>query len=82
MLKAFVITAAFIGIGASASKADAPGSDPATWRWQVAQILAAQRSAPTSLATVGSLDAGDFEQRYERFSPTGLPVPPVLTNGK
>jgi hypothetical protein len=48
--------------------------DPATWRWQITSILADQiASASRPTATVGALDASAFDQRYERYSPLGLP---------
>jgi hypothetical protein len=73
-----------IGIGGGASYAagvtevaTGPGmDDPSTWRWQVTSILA-QQSDSTSrrVETVGVLDAGAFNQRYERYTPLGLPQP-------
>jgi hypothetical protein len=49
-------------------------ADPSTWRWQVTSILA-QQSASTSRRAqmLGLLDADAFNQRYERYSPLGLP---------
>jgi hypothetical protein len=73
-----------IGIGGGASYAagvtevaTGPGmDDPSTWRWQVTSILA-QQSDSTSrrVETVGVLDADAFNQRYERYTPLGLPQP-------
>jgi hypothetical protein len=50
--------------------------DPSTWRWQVSSILA-QQSLSTSRRSemVGVMDADAFNQRYERYSPLGLPQP-------
>jgi len=50
--------------------------DPSTWRWQVSSILA-QQSLSTSRRSemVGVMDADVFSQRYERYSPLGLPQP-------
>ena len=54
--------------------ADSAVSDPATWRWQVSSILADQSdSAVRPVAAVGELSADAFHQRYERFSPLGIP---------
>ena len=49
--------------------------DLSTWRWHVSSILAAQGDTRTSrgMETVGVLDAEAFNQRYERFTPLGLP---------
>jgi hypothetical protein len=67
-------------IGGSASYAagitevgkDAGVSDPSTWRWHVSSILADQRdSRIESIAAIGTEDA--FDQRYQRYSPLGLP---------
>ena len=57
--------------------ADSAVSDPATWRWQVSSVLADQGdSAVRAVAAVGAVDADAFNQRYERFSPLGLPEKP------
>ena len=70
-------------IGGSASYAagitelgkDPSISDPATWRWHVSSILANQRKATAELvATIGASSPGDSE-RYQRYSPLGLPEP-------
>jgi hypothetical protein len=48
--------------------------DPSTWRWQVTSILAEQSASTSRRAEmVGVLDADAFNQRYERYSPLGLP---------
>ena len=53
---------------------DAAVSDPSTWRWQVTAILADQQSATVRpISTVGAVDADAFAQRYERFTPLGVP---------
>jgi hypothetical protein len=71
-----------IGIGGGASYAagvtevaTGPGmDDPSTWRWQVASILAEQgNTTARRVETVGVLDADAFNQRYERYTPLGLP---------
>jgi hypothetical protein len=71
-----------IGIGGGASYAagvsevaTGPGMDePSTWRWQVTSILAEQSSKTSRpIETAGVLDADAFNQRYERYTPLGLP---------
>jgi hypothetical protein len=71
-----------IGIGGGASfaaglteVATGPGmDDPSTWRWQVTSILAEQsETTARRVETVGVLDADAFNQRYERYTPLGLP---------
>ncbi len=71
-----------IGIGGGAGYAagvtevaTGPGMDePSTWRWQVASILAEQGNTNARrVETVGVLDADAFNQRYERYTPLGLP---------
>jgi hypothetical protein len=71
-----------IGIGGGASfaagvteVATGPGMDePSTWRWQVTSILAEQSDTTARrVETVGVLDADAFNQRYERYTPLGLP---------
>jgi hypothetical protein len=48
--------------------------DPSTWRWQVTSILAEQSDiAAHRVQTVGALDADAFNQRYERYTPLGMP---------
>jgi hypothetical protein len=70
-------------IGGSASYAagitelgkDPSISDPATWRWHVSSILANQQKATAEfVATIGASSPGDLE-RYQRYSPLGLPEP-------
>jgi hypothetical protein len=82
MLKPFVMSVAFMGLGASAVGLDGSDSSPATWRWQVSQILDAQRSSSEVTANVGALDARSFDQRYERYSTVGLPEPTLRSNPK
>jgi hypothetical protein len=80
MRKSLILVLIAIGGGASYAAgvtevATGPSMDaPATWRWQVTSILA-QQSASTSrrAETVGILDPDAFNQRYERYSPLGLP---------
>jgi hypothetical protein len=48
--------------------------DPSTWRWQVTSILAEQSDTTARrVQTAGVLDADVFNQRYERFTPLGMP---------
>ena len=48
--------------------------DSSTWRWHVSSILAAQGDgSPQDMETVGVLGAQAFNQRYERYTPLGLP---------
>ena len=80
MRKSLVLALVAIGGGASYAAgvtevATGPSLDnPSTWRWQVSSILA-QQSDSTSrrVETVGILDADAFNQRYERYTPLGLP---------
>lgn len=71
-------------IGGSASYAagiteignDPGNSDPAIWRWHVSSILADQQKlSAESVASIGSSLPSDFDQRYQRYSPLGLPEP-------
>jgi hypothetical protein len=80
MRKSLVLALTAIGGGASyaagiTEAATGPSmDDPSTWRWQVTSILA-QQSDTTSrrTETVGVFDADAFNQRYERYTPLGLP---------
>jgi hypothetical protein len=80
MRKSLILVVTAIGGGASYAAgvtevATGPSMDePSTWRWQVTSILA-QQSASTSRRAemLGVLDADEFNQRYERYSPLGLP---------
>ncbi len=48
--------------------------EPSTWRWRVTSILAQQSdTALRGAETIGILDADAFNQRYERYTPWGLP---------
>jgi len=79
MLKPFVMSVALTGLGVSAVGADGQNSNPAIWRWHVTQIMAVQRAESESLPIV---DARAFDQRYERYSPVGLPEPSMRANVK
>jgi len=80
MRKSLILVLVAIGGGASYAAgvtevATGPiMDDPSTWRWQVSSILAGQSdTASRPIATVGALDADSFDQRYERYTPLGLP---------
>ena len=81
MRKSLILPLIAIGGGASYAAgvtevATGPGrDDPSTWRWQVTSILGRSRAIPTSrrVEAVGVLDADVFNQRYERYTPLGLP---------
>ena len=80
MRKSLIVVLSVVGGGASYAAgvtevATGPGmDDPSTWRWQVTSILAQQSdSTNRRRATVGVLDSDAFNQRYERYTPLGLP---------
>jgi hypothetical protein len=80
MRKSLILSLIAIGAGASyaagvAEVATGPSmDDPSTWRWQVTSILAEQSDTTARrVETVGELDADAFKQRYERYTPLGLP---------
>ncbi len=80
MRKSLILVLTVVGGGASYAAgvtevATGPGmDDPSTWRWQVSSILAGQSvRASAPIATVGALDANSFDQRYERYTPLGIP---------
>jgi hypothetical protein len=74
------ITAIGGGVGYAAGVtevATGPSTDdPSTWRWHVSSILSAQGDTTSPrMETVGMFGAQAFNQRYERYSPLGLPQP-------
>jgi hypothetical protein len=78
MRKSLILIATAIGSGVGYAAgvtevATGPSTDdPSTWRWQVSSILAAQNDTTSRrMETV----AEAFNQRYERYSPLGLPQP-------
>jgi len=74
MLRPFLLALIVIGAGASSVGEVTQPSDVATWRWQVATILDAQRSeANSGLASPAA--AGAYGQRYQRFEGQGQPAP-------
>jgi hypothetical protein len=73
------LTAIGGGVGYAAGMSEVatgPSTDDAsTWRWHVSSILAGQGEARfQGMETVGVLGAV-FSQRYERYTPLGLPQP-------
>lgn len=78
MRKSLILVATAIGGGVGYAAgvtevATGPSTDdPSTWRWQVSSILAAQNDTATRRAETV---ADAFSQRYERYTPLGLPQP-------
>lgn len=76
MRKSLIFVATAIGGGVSYAAgvtevATGTGmDDPSTWRWQVSSILAAQSDTAAQRAETV---ADAFSQRYERYTPSGLP---------
>jgi hypothetical protein len=81
MRKSLILALTAIGSGASYAAgvtevATGPSTDdPTTWRWHVSSILSEQSDAAAGRLEVGVLGAEAFNQRYERYSPLGLPQP-------
>jgi hypothetical protein len=75
----FALTALGGGAGYAAGVTEvATGThmdDPTTWRWHVSSILAAQTDTTSRRMEVGILGAEAFNQRYQRYTPLGLPQP-------
>jgi hypothetical protein len=74
------LTAIGGGVGYAAGVTEvatgASTDDLSTWRWHVSSILAAQGdTASRGMETIGVLGAEAFNQRYERYTPLGLPQP-------
>jgi hypothetical protein len=72
MLRPFLLALIVVGAGASSVGEVTQPSDVATWRWQVATILDAQRGEDDS-ALVSPADV--FAQRYQRYEGQGQPAP-------
>jgi hypothetical protein len=76
MRKSLILVATAIGGGVGYAAgvtevATGPSTDdPSTWRWQVSSILAAQ--SDTTIQRAETVAAA-FNQRYERYTPLGLP---------
>ena len=81
MRKSLILALTAIGSGASYAAgvtevATGPSTDdPTTWRWHVSSILSAQADTTSRPMEVGVLAAEAFNQRYERYTPLGLPQP-------
>ncbi len=58
--------------GVTETGADSGTADPSTWRWHVSSIFADQQRASSS-PDVNSVENPNFDQRYQRYSPLGLP---------
>jgi hypothetical protein len=66
MLRPFLLSLVIVGAGASSVGEVTQPSDVATWRWQVATILDAQRGeADSALASPDAV--GGYDQRYQRY---------------
>lgn len=76
MRKSLILFATAIGGGVGYAAgvtevATGPGTgDPSTWRWHVSSILASQGDTPSGRPQTV---AAAFNQRYERYTPLGLP---------
>ena len=78
MLRPFLLALIVIGAGASSVGEVTQPSDVATWRWQVATILDAQRGEAD--AAIVSPAAGVYDQRYQRYEGQGQPAPATVTH--
>ena len=75
MLRPFLLALVVVGVGASSVGEVTQPSDVATWRWQVAAILDAQRGgADSGLAP----SASAYGQHYERYEGQGQPAPATV----
>ena len=72
MLRPFLLSLIVVGAGALSVGEVTQPSDVATWRWQVATILDAQRGEADS-ALVSP--AGVYDQHYQRYEGQGQPAP-------
>jgi hypothetical protein len=76
MLRPFLLSLVVVGAGASSVGEVTQPSDVATWRWQVATILDAQRGeADSGLAS--PTVTGAYGQHYERYEGQGQPAATV-----
>jgi len=78
MLRPFLLGLIVVGAGASSVGDVTQPSDVATWRWQVATILDAQRGEADS--AVVSPAAGVYDQRYQRYEGQGQPAPATVSH--
>lgn len=72
MLRPFLLALIVVGAGASSVGEVTPPADVATWRWQVATILDAQRGDAVSAI---ESPAAAYDQRYQRYEGQGQPAP-------
>ena len=70
MLRPFLLALIVVGAGASSVGEVKQPSDVATWRWQVATILDAQRGEANSDSAPSTLSSA-YGQRYERYEGAG-----------
>jgi hypothetical protein len=73
MLRPFLLALIVVGAGASSVGEVKQPSDVATWRWQVATILDAQRGEASSESAPSALTSA-YGQRYERYEGAGQPT--------
>ena len=83
MRKSLVLVLMAVGGGASYATGvtevgvDSTMSDPSTWRWHVSSILDNQKRPPSeTVGAIGAREPGAFDQRFQRYSPEGLPEAP------
>jgi len=79
MLRPFLLALVVVGAGASSVGEVTQPSDVATWRWQVATILDAQRG-DTDSGLVSSAAASAYGQRYERYEGQGQPASATVSH--
>jgi hypothetical protein len=79
MLRPFLLALIVVGAGASSVGEVTQPSDVATWRWQVATILDAQRDEANS-AIESPAGAGAYDQRYQRYEGQGQPAPATVAH--
>jgi len=79
MLRPFLLSLIVVGAGASSVGEVTQPSDVATWRWQIATILDAQRGEADS-AVVSPATVGDYDQRYQRYEGQGQPAPATASH--
>ena len=79
MLRPFLLALIVVGAGVSSVGEVTQPSDVATWRWQVATILDAQRGEADS-ALVLPAAAGAYDQHYQRYDGQGQPAPATTVN--
>ncbi len=79
MLRPFLLALIVVGAGASSLGEVTPPADVATWRWQVATILDAQRGDAASV-TESPAAAAAYDQRYQRYEGQGQPAPAAVAH--